>query len=234
MNVKNLWCFFPVGGKARRLRPLTHDISKACVRFLNRPLIEFSMAALAEQGVRNFIFGEYGYTNYIDLFDQYGEGIGFSAKYGITPRVHIKHQPNLDDCGSADSYRLNTNYYNIVDPVLVVQGDSLFDINLRDLIKSHEKSKALMTIALVKVNRVEEYGIADLNEKMKIKKFVEKPRKGQAPSCFANAGIYLLSPKVRDIISSEEVKKLVAERHRFDFGYDLIPYLVDSGLRRNR
>lgn len=230
MNVGNLWCFFPVGGKARRLRPLTHDISKACVRFLNRPLIEFSMAALAEQGVRNFIFGEYGFTNYVNLFDQYGEGIGFSAKYGISPRVHIKHQPNLDDCGSADSYRLNASYYNIVDPVLVVQGDSLFDIDLQALVKCHEASGALMTIALVEVDKVEEYGIADLDDNMRIRRFVEKPQKDEAPSCFANAGIYLLSPKVREIVTSDEVTKLVAERNRFDFGYDLIPYLVDSGF----
>jgi NDP-sugar pyrophosphorylase family protein len=188
------------------------------------------MATLAEQGIRNFIFGEYGYTNYVNLFDQYGEGIGFSAKYIIKPRVHIKHQPNLDDCGSADSYRLNAEYYNIVDPVLVVQGDSLFDINLRSLIRRHEKTGALMTIALAKVDKVKEYGIADLDKDMRIKRFVEKPEKDDAPTNFANAGLYLLSPKVRDIVGSDEVNRLVLERKRFDFGYDLIPYLVDNGF----
>ena len=188
------------------------------------------MATLAEQGVRNFIFGEFGYTNYVNLFDQYGEGIGFSAKYKINPRVHIKHQPNLDDCGSADSYRLNAKYYDIVDPIIVVQGDSLFDIDLEALVRSHEKTGALMTIALVEVDKVEDYGIADLDENMRIKRFVEKPEKEAAPSNFANAGIYLLSPKVREIVSSEEVNKMVRERDRFDFGYDLIPYLVDRGF----
>jgi NDP-sugar pyrophosphorylase family protein len=188
------------------------------------------MATLAEQGVRNFIFGEYGYTNYVNLFDQYGEGIGFSAKYNIKPRVHIKHQPNLDDCGSADSYRLNIEYYDIVDPVLVVQGDSLFDIDLSALVKRHEKTGALMTIALARVKEVREYGIADLGEDMKIKRFVEKPSKEEAPSNFVNAGIYLLSPKVREIVGSDEVNRLVVERGRFDFGYDLIPYLVESGF----
>ena len=230
MNVEKLRCFLPVGGKAKRLRPLTHDISKPCIRFLNRPLIEFSMATLAEQGVSNFVFGEYGYTNYTNLFDQYGEGIGFSAKYNITPRVHIKHQPNLDDCGSADSYRLNMEYYDIQDPVLVVQGDGLFEIDLKSLVERHEKNGALMTIALARVEEVGEYGIADLDEDMKIKRFVEKPSKENAPSNFVNAGIYLLSPEVREIVRSDEVNKLVAERGRFDFGYDLIPYLVDNGF----
>jgi len=230
MNIEKLRCFIPVGGQAKRLRPLTHDISKPCIRFLNRPLIEFAMATLAEQGARNFIFGEYGYTNYSNLFDQYGEGVGFSAKYKIEPRVHIKHQPNLDDLGSADSYRLNIEYYDIDDPVLVVQGDNLFNIDLNDLIKTHEEKKALMTIALTKVERVEEYGIAELDKDLRIKRFVEKPHVEKAPSNFANAGIYLLSPEVRKIVQSEEVKKMMDDRKRLDFGFDLIPYLVDKGF----
>jgi len=230
MRIEKLRCFIPVGGQAKRLRPLTHDVSKPCVRFLNRPLIEFSMAPLAEQGVRDFIFGEYGYTNYLNLFDQYGEGVGFSAKYKIEPRVHIKHQPNLDDLGSADSYRLNVEYYDVRDPVLVVQGDNLFDINLNDFIKRHEEKGAMMTIALTRVEKVEEYGIAELDKDLRIKRFIEKPPPERAPSNFANAGIYLLSPEVRRIVESEEVKKIMEERRRLDFGFDFIPYLVDKGF----
>ncbi len=230
MNVEKLRCFIPVGGQAKRLRPLTHDISKPCVRFLNRPLIEFSMATLAEQGVRNFIFGEYGYTNYVNLFDQYGEGVGFSAKYQIRPRVHIKHQPNLDDLGSADSYRLNMEYYGVHDPVLVVQGDNLFEVDLKDLIKRHEEKGALMTIALTRVEKVEEYGIAEVNKDLKIKRFIEKPSADKAPSDFANAGIYLLSPKVAEIAGSEPVTELMKKRRRLDFGFDFIPYLTDNGF----
>jgi len=230
VNVDKLRCFIPVGGQAKRLRPLTHDISKPCVRFLNRPLIEFSMAPLAEQGVRDFIFGEYGYTNYLNLFDQYGEGIGFSAKYNIEPRVHIKHQPNLDDFGSADSYRLNVEYYDVRDPVLVVQGDNLFDIGLNDFIQRHEEKGAMMTIALTKVRKVEEYGIAEVDKDLRIKRFIEKPSTERAPSDLANAGIYLLSPEVRKIVESEEVKKMMEERRRLDFGFDFIPYLVDKGF----
>ncbi len=188
MNIEHVRCFIPVGGQAKRLRPLTHDMSKPCIRFLNRPLIEFSMATLAEQGVRNFMFGECGFRNYANLFDQFGEGVGFSAKYQIEPRVHIKHQPNLDDLGSADSYRLNMQYYDVNDPVLVVQGDNLFELNLRDMMMKHEENGALMTIALTRVQEVEQYGIADLDEKMKIRSFVEKPKLQRSPSNLANAG----------------------------------------------
>jgi NDP-sugar pyrophosphorylase family protein len=188
------------------------------------------MATLAEQGVRNFIFGEYGFTNYTNLFDQFGEGVGFSAKYDIKPRVHIKHQPNFDDLGSADSYRLNMQYYDVKDPVLVVQGDNLFEIDLNDFMRAHEKSGALMTIALTQVNNVEEFGIADLDKDLKIRQFIEKPSAETAPSNLANAGIYLLSPQVRNVVESEEVKNIMEQRHRLDFGFDFIPYLVDKGF----
>jgi len=230
MDVEHLRCFIPVGGKANRLRPLTHDMSKPCIRFLNRPLIEFSMATLAEQGVRNFMFGEYGFTNYSNLFDQFGEGVGFSAKYQIVPRVHIKHQPNLDDLGSADSYRLNMQYYDINDPVLVVQGDNLFELDLKDLMAKHEEKNALMTVALTKVQEVEQFGIADLDENMRIRRFIEKPKLQTSPSNFANAGIYLLSQGARKIVESEEVRSLMEQRHRLDFGFDFIPYLVEKGF----
>jgi NDP-sugar pyrophosphorylase family protein len=230
MDVGELRCFIPVGGQAKRLRPLTNDISKPCIRFLNRPLIEFSMATLAEQGVRNFIFGEYGFTNYSNLFDQFGEGVGFSAKYQIEPRVHIKHQPNLDDLGSADSYRLNSQYYDINDPVLVVQGDDLFELDLADLVKKHEEKGALMTIALARVEEVQQFGIADLDENFRIRRFVEKPKLQSSPSNLANAGIYLLSPEARKIVESDEVRDLMLQRNRLDFGFDLIPYLVDHGF----
>jgi NDP-sugar pyrophosphorylase family protein len=231
MEPSKIRCFIPVGGQAKRMRPLTHDTAKPCIRLLNRPLIEFSLVTLAKQGIKNFIFGEYGYTNYSNLFDQYQEGVGFSAKYQITPRVHIKHQPNLDDQGSADSYRLNVDYYDVKDPVLVVQGDNLFEFNLKDLIRKHQENNATMTIALTKVDKVEEYGIADLDEKNRIKRFVEKPKAKDAPSNLANAGIYLLSPKVREIVQSQEIKDMKQKNQRLDFGYDLIPYLVDSDYR---
>lgn len=229
MDIKNLRCFIPVGGQAKRLKPLTYDVAKPCIRFLNRPLIEFAMVTLAEQGVRNFIFGEMGHTNYTNLFDQYGEGVGFSAKYRIYPRVHIKHQPNLDDLGSADSYRLNMEYYDVDDPVLVVQGDSLFELNLNDLIKKHEQNRAIMTIALTDVDKVEEFGIAKIDGNQRILGFIEKPSVEKAPSHLANSGIYLLSPEVRDIVENADILKLLKEKKRLDFGYDFIPYLIDKG-----
>jgi NDP-sugar pyrophosphorylase family protein len=219
----------PVGGKAKRLLPLTAETSKACLRIVNRPLIEFSLLSLARQGIRNFIFGVKGYTNYRDLHDYFESGYGFSSRYGISPRVHIKYQPNLDDLGSADSARINMEYYSVKDPVFAVQGDNIFDVNVKELVEFHEKKGAIMTIALREVEDVEGLGIADISRDMRISRFVEKPTPKEAPSNLANTGLYMVSPEIKKIFKEKGVKQIIKERHRLDFGYDFIPYVIKTG-----
>jgi NDP-sugar pyrophosphorylase family protein len=226
---ERLRVIIPVGGKAKRLLPLTAETSKACLRLLNRPLIEFSLLSLASQGIKNFIFGVKGYTNYRDLHDYFESGYGFSARYGISPRIHIKYQPNLDDLGSADSARINIEYYNVRDPVFAVQGDNIFDVNLKELVDFHQRKGAVMTIALREVEDVEGYGIADINKAMRISRFVEKPTPKEAPSNLANTGLYMVSPEIRKLFKEKGVKQIIKERHRLDFGYDFIPYLIKTG-----
>jgi len=218
-----------VGGKAKRLLPLTAETSKACIRLVNRPMIEFSLLSLARQGIRNFIFGVKGYTNYRDLHDYFESGYGFSARYGINPRVHVKYQPNVDDLGSADSARISMDYYNVKDPVFAVQGDNIFDVDVKELVEFHEKKEAVMTIALREVENVEGFGIADINKERRIARFVEKPSPKEAPSNLANTGLYMVSPEIRKIFKEKGVKQIIKEEHRLDFGFDFIPYLIRTG-----
>jgi NDP-sugar pyrophosphorylase family protein len=219
----------PVGGKATRLLPLTAETSKACLRMLNRPLVEFSLLSLANQGIRHFIFGVKGYTNYRDLYDYFESGIGFSARYNIKPRIHIKYQPNVDDLGSADSARINMEYYEIKTPVFAVQGDNIFDINVKELIQFHRDKCAAMTIVLREVQNVEGLGIADIDKNHRIRCFVEKPLPKDAPSNLANTGLYVVSPEVKKIFKEKGVKQIIEEKNRLDFGYDFIPYMTQTG-----
>ncbi|ABP95577.1 Nucleotidyl transferase [Metallosphaera sedula] len=218
----------PIGGEATRMRPLTVETSKATVRLLNRPLLEFPILELAKQGVKEFIFGVKGYVNYKSLFDTFKEGIGFSARYRIKPRVHFKYQPRVDSVGNADSVRINMDYYRIDDITLVIQGDNLIKLDLKKLVDYHLSKGAIMTIVLKKWHDVREFGVADLGEDMKIRKFVEKPKEGEAPSNLINTGVYVLSPKIRDIFASDEVSAM-REEGKMDFGKDIIPCLIQKG-----
>jgi NDP-sugar pyrophosphorylase family protein len=219
----------PVGGKATRLLPLTAETSKACLRLLNRPLVEFSLLSLASQGIRNFVFGVKGYTNYRDLYDYFESGYGFSARYNIKPRIHIKYQPNVPDLGSADSARINIDYYELNNPVFAVQGDNIFDIRVKNLIDFHKEKGACLTIVLREVDNVEGLGIADIDKNGRIQRFVEKPAPKDAPSNLANTGLYVLSPEARKIFKEKGVQQIIKEKNRLDFGYDFIPYVIESG-----
>ncbi|MGD0451366.1 MAG: NDP-sugar synthase [Candidatus Bathyarchaeia archaeon] len=219
----------PVGGKATRLLPLTAETSKACLRLLNRPLVEFSLLSLARQGMRNFIFGVKGYTNYRDLYDYFESGYGFSARYSIKPRIHIKYQPNVEDLGSADSARINMEYYELNNPVFAVQGDNIFDIKVKSLIDYHKEKCAALTIVLREVENVEGLGIADIDKNGCIQRFVEKPVPKDAPSNLANTGLYVLSPEIRKIFREKGIQQIIKEKNRLDFGYDFIPYVIQTG-----
>ena len=226
-DVSELRVIIPVGGEAKRLRPLTAESSKALVRIFNRPLVEYAMAELASQGVRHFVFGAKGYVNYRSLFDYFREGMGFSYQYNVKPRVHIRYQPRIDDVGSADSVRILMDYYGIHKTFLVVQGDNLFELDLADLLDFGKKTDAFMVVVLTPVDDVEAYGIADLDETGRIRRFVEKPARDKAPSRMANTGIYLISPEIAKVFEEPEVQRMIRVGKRLDFGLDMIPYLID-------
>ncbi len=226
---ERLRVIIPVGGKATRLLPLTAETSKAALRLLNRPVVEFALLSLASQGIRHFIFGVKGYTNYRDLYDYFESGYGFSVRYNIKPRIHIKYQPNVNDLGSADSARINIEYYEINSPVFAVQGDNIFQLSVKDLMRFHREKGAMMSIVLREVQNVEGLGIADIDKNSRIRRFVEKPLPKDAPSNLANTGLYVISPEIKKIFKEKGVKQIIKEKNRLDFGYDFIPYLTQTG-----
>ncbi|MCS6768964.1 MAG: NDP-sugar synthase, partial [Candidatus Caldarchaeum sp.] len=77
----------PLGGLGTRLYPLTVDTSKAMVRFLNRPLIEWMVASLARQGVREVYLAVSGFNNYIPLIDYMGGGERIAFTLSLPPDV---------------------------------------------------------------------------------------------------------------------------------------------------
>jgi NDP-sugar pyrophosphorylase family protein len=49
------------------------------------------------------------------------------------------------------------------------------------------------------------------------------------PSNLANTGLYVMSSKVRKIFKEEGVRQIIKDKKRLDFGYDFIPYVIQSG-----
>jgi mannose-1-phosphate guanylyltransferase len=103
---------------------------------------------------------------------------------------------------------------------LVLNGDIFAELDYAEILEAHRKSKALATIALCEVEDPTRYGVAEVAEKGRITRFIEKPAKGTAPTNRINAGIYVLNPEIFNYIPKG--KPVSMER-------EIFPKLVEEG-----
>jgi mannose-1-phosphate guanylyltransferase len=103
---------------------------------------------------------------------------------------------------------------------LVLNGDIFADLNYTEILEAHRKNKALATIALCKVEDPTRYGVAEIAENGRIKKFIEKPAKDTAPTNLINAGIYVLNPEIFSYIPKGKTVSMERE---------IFPKLVEKG-----
>jgi NDP-sugar pyrophosphorylase family protein len=213
-----------VGGSGTRLYPLTLEQPKPLVELCDTAIIAILFRVLAIQGCRRFILGSKGANNTLNLSNYFKAGEGFFRRLGIDGHEDFSYQPLYDDKGSADSMKYCMDYFDINDDLLVVSGDNLIDIDLKKFVEFHREHKPILTVAVKELGQkenVSQYGVAKIDENMRIKGFVEKPKSGTEPSRMINTAFYLFSPEIRDILHDmgESAK---------DIGGDLIPYLTEN------
>jgi bifunctional UDP-N-acetylglucosamine pyrophosphorylase/glucosamine-1-phosphate N-acetyltransferase len=89
---------------------------------------------------------------------------------------------------------------------LLVYGDLLFTAEaLKKVLETHNRKKPSATLSVVHVERPEDYGIVELKDDGRVKRIIEKPRREEAPTNLANAGLYVFSPEI-----FEKVKRISA------------------------
>lgn len=214
-----------VGGSGTRLYPLTLEQPKPLVELCDTAIIAILFRVLAIQGCRRFVLGSKGASNTLNLSNYFKAGEGFFKRLGITDHQDFSYQPLYDDKGSADSLRYCMNYFDIRDDLLVVSGDNLIDINLKDFVDFHHAHKPMLTVALKELSsgeNVSQYGVARIDDDLRIQGFVEKPKSGSEPSRMINTAFYLFSPEIREVLQE------MGSSAR-DIGGDLIPYLTENG-----
>ncbi len=225
MRVSNLAVISVVGGKGTRLYPLSLNISKPIIDMCNKAVLARMLEPLVIQGCREIIIASKGYENAAQLNKYFKGGEGFFSRLGVETKEEFKYQPNYDDRGSGDAVRYCMEYYDLKKNVLVTGGDNIADIDLGSLITRHRETDALMTVVLKELGAgedVSQFGVAVLDDEMRILGFVEKPAGEDAPSRLINAGIYIFSPEIRQVFRE------MGDRVR-DIGGDVIPYLIREG-----
>ncbi|MHC1635810.1 MAG: DUF5752 family protein [Candidatus Methanospirareceae archaeon] len=192
------------GGYGTRLRPLTFTIPKPMIPLVNKPVIRHIVDYLSSYGLRDIVIT----TNYFrERIIAYLEGIkGIKFSFPEEPYP-------LGTAGSVKNA-------NVKERMLIIQGDNITDMNLKEVIDFHRSHHHLATIALLPVKNPSLYGIAEMGEDGRIKRYKEKPTPAETFSNLANTGLYVLEPEVMDYVPEGEF---------FDFSKNLFPILVEAG-----
>jgi mannose-1-phosphate guanylyltransferase len=193
------------GGEGTRLRPLTSTRPKPLMPVADRPCIDYILRSLVEAGIKKIIIATH------HLSDKLIKSIGDGLEYDASIVYSFEETP----AGTAGAVKRVEDF--IDKTFIVAMGDIVADVDIGALIDFHRDRKAAITIALTKVEDPSQYGVATINEKGRIQRFQEKPKKEEAFSNLVNAGIYVLEASVIEFIP---------EGRMFDFSKDLFPMLL--------
>jgi mannose-1-phosphate guanylyltransferase len=199
------------GGFGTRLRPLSCTRPKTLFPIVNKPLLQWIFERLAENGIREAVLA-------VNLQTEFYIKRQRIPKHGL--RISYSIDPPKTPLGTAGPIKKAQKLLGNSEPFLVLNGDIFADVNYKELIEKHIKSRAIATIALCEVEDPSRYGVAERADDNRITRFVEKPAKGTAPTNLINAGIYVLSPEIFSYIPKG--KTVSMEREVF-------PKLVQQG-----
>jgi len=210
------------GGAGTRLRPVLAELNKPMAPVAGRPFLEYLLLQLKKYGIDEVTLCV-GYK--ADLIQSY---VGTGDRWGI----QVNYSYETDFLGTAGALKLAEDHIHDED-FFVMNGDSLFDIELRTLMDYHRAMEATATLALAYVNDTQRYGAVGINEAGRIVSFREK-REGNKEGLI-NGGVYVLARKVLDIIPGGQPVSLEQDILPRLIGQDLYGlslrgYFVDIGV----
>ena len=235
------------GGRGSRLSPLTAYRSKPAVPLGGMyRLINIPISNCINSGIQKiFVLTQFmsvslhAHIRLSYTFDHFSGGFVELLAAQETP------SPGTDWYqGTADAVRKNLRYFDQpgIDYVVILSGDQLYRMDYGDLIATHQKSKADVTISCLPVDQqaARGFGIMRMDDTGRVTDFVEKPKTDEqiaairtepawmeargvqckGRDCLASMGIYVFNRKVlQDVLRSNEYA---------DFGKEVFPETIRS------
>jgi mannose-1-phosphate guanylyltransferase len=213
-----------VGGEGTRLRPLTCNTVKAMVPIVNRPFFEHLLDYLSSSGIDDIVL------TLCYLPDRIESRFGNGSDRGVKLTYVVEETP-LGTAGAVKNVETHLD-----GTFFVFNGDIITDIDLRAMLSFHQQRKAQVTIALTPVENPSAYGVVETGADGRVRRFIEKPPPGQAPTNLINAGIYICEPAVLQDVS--QGVPCMFEHHLFPsllsqgaevYAYGTMDYWIDIG-----
>jgi glucose-1-phosphate adenylyltransferase len=235
------------GGKGTRLFPLTQARAKPAVPFGGKyRLVDIPISNCINANLRQiYILTQFNsaslhlHIGQTYLFDTFTNGFVEI----LAAEQTFEHSGWYE--GTADAVRKNFPHFRTQNPsfYLILSGDQLYRMNLRDLLKKHVDSGAAITIACTTVNREDAsaLGILKVDRDNRITEFMEKPGPTRDVSDFkapaelfagknpkedwylGSMGIYVFNARAMEESLANELT---------DFGKEVIPSAI-NGLKVN-
>jgi D-glycero-alpha-D-manno-heptose 1-phosphate guanylyltransferase len=219
------------GGRGTRLRKAVAGLPKSLAPIGKRPFLNYLLGWLRAQGVTEIILA-----------------VGHRRKAIV--QHYTRHQPHgLRLMYSVETRPLGTggalrNLRSLLDgeEFLVLNGDSIFDVDLRQMLSFHRRHRSEATLALASPPETGRYGSVLLDARNRVKAFVEKQAAASADGRgradlprWISGGLYVLSkavfrhiPRRREVSLEEEVfPRLIGGAF---YGFPWKGYFIDIGV----
>lgn len=231
--MKDVLCVIMGGGRGTRLYPLTKERCKPAVPVAGKyRLIDIPVSNCLNSGLNKIYvltqFNSESLNKHIARtykLDPFSEGFVeiMAAEQTMGNKEWFQ--------GTADAVRRCLKHFN--DPaykyIIVLSGDQLYKMNLKDMLDFHKEKKADITIACNPIygkQNLNELGIIKLGENNRVINFFEKPqdagRVKEASTMLDGKRCFLVSMGIY-IFNKETLVELLTESKRADFGKEVIP-----------
>lgn len=212
-----------------RLKSVVSDRPKPMAEVGSQPFLELQIEYCKRYGITDFVFC-IGF-----MHEQVQEHFGDGSRWDVSISYSVEQQ--LLGTGGA----LRNASALLGGAILVLNGDSFKEVDLREVISFHERksvvnARAMGTIVLTTVANAREFGSVSIDAGGKILAFTEKSSLSRSGQSLINAGIYVLAPDFLDRIPCGRVVSL--EREVFPavlasgedlFGYPVAGFFADIG-----
>ncbi len=198
------------GDDGASLRPLTCTLPEVKVELLGKPLLFYILDSLIDLNVS-------AVTLTLKYKAAETEAMFPNGEYKGIPVSVVIEEEYMGTAGSVKNAVGESE-----ETVLVLNGNSFFDFDLKDAYMRHISDSCDATIICKSVEDPREYGVVDVKENGDISEFIEKPGWSQAVTDIANCGIYFLEPKVLKEIPDDKI---------CSFSKDLFPVLLEKNFK---
>mgnify|MGYP002623225477 CR=1 FL=1 len=179
------------GGKGTRLRPLTYTMAKQLVPVANRPVLHYVMDQVARTGIT-----EVGVVVSPETGGEIERSLSqnpWGLRFTLIPQPAPK--------GLAHAVQTARDFLQD-DPFLMYLGDNLIGQDVKAFVDRFCDRRPEAMILLKEVADARMFGVAQLDERGRVQRLVEKPP--DPPSNLALVGVYLFSPAIHRAIEQIE------------------------------